>query len=166
MHSYQPEYTWAKYIALKSKQDKDYLAAEKYFNEALDLVEIEQQKADIYLNLADLAAAKGQKASARSHAYKAMEIDPSKKEGYAIIGRLYMNSFHDCAKKENMVQDRSVYFAAYEMFKKAGDQASMRKAQEQFPQMSDIFTYNYQLGDPITVDCWINETVTIQKNSN
>lgn len=166
VHKHKPEMTWAKYIAMKSKGDKDYDEAEKYFNEALTLATDDTQKAEIYLNLADLAAVRGSKSTARGHAYKALELDPEKKDAYSVIGRLYMRSFDDCAQKQDIVKDRAVYFAAHEMFRKAGDTDGMRNAAAQFPTMTDIFTQNYQVGQSINTGCWINETVTIQKNPN
>ena len=76
---------------------------------------------------------------------------------------MYYNSFNDCKGLENPVHDKAVYMAAYEMFRRAGDSAGMKRAQAQFPTMEEIFTYNIEEGSSYKIGCWINETVKIKK---
>ena len=106
---------------------------------------------------------RGKKVSARDYCRKALQVDATKKEAYKIIGDLYYNSYNDCRKGENPVHDRGNYMAAYDMYRKAGEAASMKRAKEQFPSMEEIFTWNLKVGDTFRVACWINETVTIDK---
>jgi len=165
VHQHQPDYILAKYIALKSLEKRDFDEADKYFKTALKLATNHEDKADLFLNMAKLAEVRGQKPAARDHAYQALKLDSSKTEAYSIIGRLYMNSSQDCAQKQDSVKDKAIFYAAYDMFKKAGDQIGMKSAEAQFPLMSEILTHNYKIGDQIPIGCWINETVTIMKNS-
>ncbi len=159
----EPEYGLAKMIAQLCATKKDFECARKYYEEAISLTDENTKKADAYYYLATIMANQKKKASARNYAIKAVNADPTKKEAYKLIGDLYFNSFHECKKGENPVHDRAVYLAAYEMYRKAGDAAGMKRAKEQFPTMEDIFTWNMNVGDKIKVGCWINETVTIQK---
>ena len=85
--------------------------------------------------------------------YKALEADPSKKEAYIIIGDLYLKSFQDCKGGEDMVKDRAVYIAAYEMYQKGGNAERMAVAQEQFPSKEDLFNYGYDVGRYL--NCWM-----------
>ncbi len=159
----QPDYGIARLLAAKSKQEGDFENASKFFAEAAGLTEDNSKKADSYLELGDIAARRGRKPQARAHYYKALELDPSKREAYTFIGSLYYSSFDQCAGKEDWVADRSVYIAAYEMFKKGGNTRMMATMQAQFPSAEELFTKGYSVGDEFKVGCWINETVTLQK---
>ena len=163
VHEQEPNYSIALVIAKKAKIDGDYDKASKYFEEALTLTDQNTEKAEIYMELADLAARKGQKSTARDYALKAVSTDPSRNEAYTFIGDLYFKSYEQCKGGENIVKDRAVFLAAYEMYRKGGATSRMESAKEQFPSAEEIFTYNMQVGQTITVGCWINETVTIQK---
>ena len=135
----------------------------KYFEEALSLTEKNGEKADIYLELADLAYRRGQNSTARDYALKAVSADGNKTDAYTFIGDLYFRSFDQCKGGENIVQDRAVFLAAYEMYRRGGDTSRMANAKAQFPSAEEIFTHNMEVGQQIKVGCWINETVTIQR---
>ncbi|RUA35262.1 MAG: hypothetical protein DSY77_02930 [Bacteroidetes bacterium] len=157
-----PEFGLARMIALRSKANNDLETAEKYFKEALSYTEDNIKTADVYVELADVASKLGNKSQSRSYAYDALDADPSKKEAYTIIGDLYLKSFQDCKGGEDVVKDRAVYIAAYEMYQKGGATNRMSVAKEQFPSNEDIFNYDYEVGEEIEVGCWIGETVKVQ----
>jgi tetratricopeptide (TPR) repeat protein len=162
VHEQEPSYGLAKVIGLKSKINGDIEKAIKYYQDAISLTEENTKKADIYMELGDVYEKRGNKVAARDNFLKAVGADPSRKEAYALIGQLYFASYKDCTG-DNPVKDRAVFIAAYEMFKRAGNNSLMQNAQAQFPSMEDIFNYNYEVGQAVKVDCWINETVNIQK---
>ncbi|WP_375579401.1 hypothetical protein ABWH96_20790 [Marivirga tractuosa] len=157
-----PEFGLARLIALKSKSKENYEEAAKYFEEALKYTEDNIKKADVHIELADIASKTGNRSKARSYAYEALDEDPSRKEAYTLIGDLYLKSFPDCKGGEDIVKDRAVYIAAYNMYQKGGATNRMSVAKEQFPSNEDIFNYDYEVGDEVTVGCWINETVQVQ----
>ena len=159
----QPDYGMARLLATKSKQEGDFESASKFFTEAAGLTKDNSKKADSFLELGDIAARTGRKPQARAHYYKALEFDPSKREAYTYIGSLYYSSFNQCAGKEDWVADRAVYIAAYEMFKKGGNNRMMATMKEQFPSAEELFTRGYEVGAEFKVGCWINETVILQK---
>ena len=78
------------------------------------------------------------------------------------MGDLYYNSFDNCAKKQNLAEDRLVYIAAYEMYQKAGNAQLMARAKAQFPSKEEIFLLNWQTGSNQQVKCWINEAVVLK----
>ncbi|GAA5033642.1 hypothetical protein GCM10011506_26160 [Marivirga lumbricoides] len=158
----EPDFGIIRLVALKSKSNGDLAQAEEYFSKALEFTEDNLKKGEIYLELSDIASKRGNKSAARSYAYKALEADPSKTEAYAIIGDLYLRSFEDCKLGKDIVKDRAVFLAAYKMYQRAGNQERMALAKEQFPSKEDIFNYNYSQGQEIQVNCWINETVSVQ----
>jgi len=157
-----PEFGLSRMIALKSKASGDMEEAEKYFQEALKYSEDNIKKADVYLELSDLASKSGNKSKARGYAYDALDADPSRKEAYTLIGDLYLKSFTDCKGGQDVVKDRAVYIAAYKMYQLGGDANRMNVAKEQFPSKEDIFNYNYSVGQEVSVGCWIGETVQVQ----
>ncbi|SMG43263.1 hypothetical protein SAMN05661096_03004 [Marivirga sericea] len=157
-----PEFGLSRLIALKSKSNGNLDEANKYFQEALKYTEDNIKKADVYIELTDIASKQGNKAQARTYAYNALDADPSRKEAYTLIGDLYLKSYPDCKGGEDVVKDRAVYIAAYEMYQKGGDANRMGVAKEQFPSNEDIFNYDYEVGDEVKVGCWIGETVQVR----
>ena len=74
-----------------------------------------------------------------------------------------MASYEDCKGGKSRVNDRLVFIAAYNMYRRAwlGDKASQAKAQ--FPSMEEIFNENLEVGESLNTGCWINENVTLSK---
>jgi len=159
----EPEYGLAKLIGQSAASKKDFETAIKYLGESIELTDDNTKKADSYYSLSVIQANQDKRVSARDYARKAVAADPTKKEAYKVIGNLYFNSFNSCKKGENPIHDKAVYIAAYEMFRRAGDNTGMARAKSQFPTMEEIFTWDMQVGDQYKVGCWINETVSIQK---
>jgi tetratricopeptide (TPR) repeat protein len=157
-----PEFGLSRMIAIKSKSNGDLQDADKYFQEALKYTEDNIKRAEVYIELADIASKNENRAQARTYAYNALEADPSKKEAYTLIGDLYFKSYPDCKGGQDVVKDRAVYIAAYNMYQKGDAPKRMNLAKEQFPSNEDIFNYDYEIGDEIEVGCWIGETVQVR----
>lgn len=153
----------AKVLAQRAFGDKDYESAAKYYEEAMNLSTDNEKKADLQMNIAQLKLTQGKKGEARAAALEAAKLDPTKaNEAYTYVANMYMNSFDDCSKKESMIDDRSIFMAAYDLYKRAGNSKGMAEAKAQFPTVSDIFTANKNEGDAIRVGCWINVSTTIK----
>ena len=163
LQSKEPTFGIAKLIAIKADKAGETEKAEKYYLEAIELTEENVKKAEIYYGLANHYRGRGLKSKSRQYALKAVATDPSKKEAYKVIGDLYMTSFGDCNEGVSKVQDRAVYIAAYKMYQKAGNNQGMNAARAQFPSMEEIFELGLEEGQDITVGCWINESVKIQR---
>lgn len=159
----EPNFGIAKFIGSKAASEGDSEKAMEYYEKAISLTDDNTKKADVYLSLARTQASLGNKVAARSSARKALAADPGFSEAYILIGNLYMGSFNDCKGGESKVKDRAVYIAAYEMYQKGGDRERMAEAKAQFPSIDEIFNENMEEGQSITVDCWINETVQIER---
>lgn len=157
----EPDFGIIRLLAIRSKSAGDLDDAKKYFEQAITLTEDNVKQADVYIELADLASKRGAKSEARSYANKALAADPSRKEAYVIIGDLYLQSYNDCREGKDVVKDRAVYIAAYNMYQKGGNSSRMATAKEQFPSKEDIFNYNYNVGQEVQVNCWVGETVKV-----
>jgi len=162
IHKVEKDFGLAKNLGIRYLANENYSKSQGYFKEAVELASTNADKADIYIYLGAIEAKNGSKASAREIYRQALAADPSKKEVYEKIGDLYYQSFNDCAKKENLADDRLVYLAAYDMYQRAGESKKMSMAKDQFPSKEEIFLVNYSAGQSIRVGCWINETTTIR----
>lgn len=158
-----PDFGIAKFIAQRSAISGDIDKAMEYYNKAVTLTDDNSKKSEIYLSIARIHSSKSDKVSARNSARRALSFDPNYKDAYKLIGDLYMTSFNDCKGDKSKVLDRAVFIAAYDMYKKAGDNDYMSRAKEQFPSIEEIFNENYEEGDAVQVDCWINQSVKIER---
>ena len=158
----EPTFGLAKIIGNRCAAAGDYGCADTYYNEAMQYTEEGAEKAEVYILKAKLDVKRNNKASARANCTKAISSDPANKEPWELIGDLYYHSFEQCKKLEDKVEDRLVFIAAYEMYKRSGNVEKMNSAKAQFPSTEEIFTSeNYEKGQSVTVGCWINETVVV-----
>ena len=157
----EPDFGLAKLIGTKCLAAADYSCADRYYKEALEYTEDGSQKAEVYIQLGKMEEKKHNKPGARQYYRKALAADPANKQPWVLIGDLYYHSFEECKKMEDMVQDRLIFIAAYDMYKKAGDAKKMHNAKSQFPSKEEIFTNNYEKGQSMAVGCWINEMVKL-----
>lgn len=157
----EPTYGLAYLIGVKSVQTENYPEATTYFKKAIELTEENTKKGEIYIKLGDIENIRDSKNAARSYYLQAVNADPTMTDAYKKIGDMYYNSFNECKGGENIVNDRAIFIAAYEMYRKAGDSQSMAKAKGQFPSKEEAFQYDLTQGDALKIGCWINETVSL-----
>ncbi|MEO1051299.1 MAG: hypothetical protein AAFX87_11780 [Bacteroidota bacterium] len=162
VYSDSPTPELAELIGNKSWENGDLESAVEYFLAANEMWDKEEKHYQLNMKVAKIYSTQEKKVLSRSHAYKALDADPSNKAPYHLIGTLYFNSYEDCEKGSNAVKNRAVFLAAYEMYQKAGDTKSMALAKANFPSVSEMHTYDLREGDKISVNCWINETVTLR----
>ena len=162
VYKHSPSFFLAKTIGKDLLARKDYDDAKQYLDDAFNRAKDNEDKADILMLKAALYQQKTLNAKAREQAFMALKFDPGRKEAYSFVGNLYYNSYKLCKKGASQLDDRAVFFAAYDMFQKAGDKKGMALAKQQFPTVETAFTENKYAGDPIKVNCWINITTTIR----
>ncbi|UII28673.1 tetratricopeptide repeat protein [Fulvivirga maritima] len=149
----EPNYGLAKNLGIKFK-DTDKAKAEKYFNMALSLTEDPSQKSDMYIQLGSLRSG----GAALELYQKALSVDPNNKDAYNAMGYAISQSYNSCKKGKDPVEDRGVFLLAYDFFSQAGNSRMMNSMKEQFPSTEEIFTFNHEKGQKITVDCWGRST--------
>lgn len=159
----EPDFGLAKVIALKYSSADNIDKAHEYYDNAIEYGDDDLKKAEIYMSKARLYNSQGQKSAARTQARKALAIDPSMNDAYTMIGNLYMSSAEECQKKVNRVEDRLMYLAAYNQYQKAGNTKAMEAAKAQFPSIGEIFELGLEEGQVMTCDCWINESVKLER---
>lgn len=163
IYKLEPSPDLAAIVGLFSILQKDFTTAIEYFNKAIETATDDKKKSDYYYRLAECYKSQGNKSMARTQARKALGLDPDKKEAYTLIGFLYMTSGDEC-KSDNAVKDKAIFWAAYEMFEKAGNNSEMSNVKKYFPSKEELFfsesTLGVKLGEKIQVGCWINEMAT------
>jgi tetratricopeptide (TPR) repeat protein len=158
----EPSYGVYRVLAKIQESNKNYDKAAEYYEEAIKYANSGGEKADSYLEIAQINDRKGSNQTARNYYLKAAEA--GKTSAYTSIGNLYLSSHKECTS-DNPVKATLWAIAAYEMYQKAGDKANMAKARKYFPTAEMIFTHGMtdQIGKQLNTGCWINETVTLQK---
>ena len=140
----------------------------KYYNEAIELGDDANKKADDYYKAAQSLFKLGRKSEARSYAYKAIENRKGWGDPYILIGDMYASSANSCGS--NVFEKKAVYWAAVAKYSQARNvdpkvskKASTKIGQwgAQAPDKTMIFQFGY-IGKPkYKIGCWINETVSV-----
>lgn len=148
----------AKIYLSKGETDKSY----DYFTKAIELEGDNKVKAELYMELAKIDKKNNQFNKARTNALSSAQLGGDNKVAFEFIGDLYFISANTCAS-DDVLKNKSVYIAAYNMYKKSGNATKMNAAKQQFPTIEEIFVRNKKEGDQINTGCWINETVSLQQ---
>jgi tetratricopeptide (TPR) repeat protein len=159
----QPSYSLANAIGSRYLASGEITKGIKYHEEAAKLASSSDEKFEALMGQAVANSRLGNKSRARTLAYEALSAKPGSAEAYNLIGNLYFTSFDDCRGDKSKVMDRGVFLAAYKMYEKAGNATQMTASKEQFPSIEEIFNEGMEEGQTITVGCWINESVKIQR---
>ncbi len=163
VHAVEKDFGLAKILGIRYLSNKEHDKATKMLDEALQLASNASDKAEIIGLLAQQQQILSNHVKARELYIKALGLDPSKKEFYARIGDMYMNSYDECARQKSKADDRLVFLIAYDMYEKAGDKPKMANAKSSFPSIEEIFEVNYKRGDKIKLaTCWIQEETIIR----
>ncbi|MDQ3192957.1 MAG: hypothetical protein M3Q58_15320 [Bacteroidota bacterium] len=143
--------------------------AVKFYNQAIDLENDNNQKAQYYYELAIVNVKMGQYSSARANAQKAIGLRPGWGKPYIVIGDAYVSSAKDCGETEFF--QSTVYWIGVDKYNQAKsiDPSSAKDANARiatyskyFPMKTDIFFNNLKEGESYTVGCWINESTKIR----
>lgn len=159
-----PTLAVAKAIAKRGMLAKDYAVAIFYYKKALEGVPEDDVKglSNTRMGLARAYAGASQKAKARQQASLASRYEPNAQDAYNLIGSLYLSSYQECKRGVSKVEDKAIYFAAYEMFKRAQNTKMMGVCEQQFPTIADMFELGKTVGDTVDVSCWFDERVMLR----
>jgi len=165
----QPSYNSAYFLGILNEKHGHINTAINYYKKAINLSDKAYDKAKIYYKLARLAEKRGQKAQARTYAYKALEFKPSMGSAYLLIARLYARSANSCGNNE--FDKRATYWLAANMADKAArvDPSIAKSARKvaaayraKAPSKTDVFMQG-KAGKKIQMKCWIGGSVTVPK---
>lgn len=157
-----PTFSTSQVRGLRYMQNSEYAKAGELFEKALTLATTDAQRAEIHWDMAKVHANLGRKSQARSSALKAAEMNKEReKDAYSFVGGLYMSSYNDCRGGQSRVKDYALFIAAYDAYARAGDSAGMANAKSRFPSKEELFTEGFQVGETMSVGCWIGQSVTL-----
>lgn len=156
-----PSFSLAKTLADRFHSADELEKALAYYEKAQAQASNDEEKFTTLMGKASILGKQGQKQKARAIAYEALSIKPGASEAYNLIGNLYFTSYETCKGGVSKVKDRAVFLAAYKMYEKAGNTQQMAASKEQFPSIEEIFEEGLEEGDKVTVDCWVNESVSL-----
>lgn len=171
LHAMQPSPESAYMMGNLCLTKQQYGKAAEYLKEAVaGLEEDKKYQANIRLAYA-LQGAKSYSA-ARSAAYEAAKLDPTKGEPYMIIASLYAETAGSCCGS-GPVMSRVAYWAAVDKAIRAKNVEDTPEMVERankfintysrhFPSQTDAFMENIIDGSSFTVGGWIGETTTVR----
>lgn len=169
LHESEPSALSAYNMGTLSLKKNKSSQAVKYFRQALEMAENENEKADYYYGLSGAYFKLGSNSSARANAYKAMEIKPNWGKPLILIGDIYASSASECGT--NSFETAMLYSAAIDKFiaarKKDESMIDISKKKiasysKYLPSNEDAFFNGFKEGDTYTISCWINESTTVR----
>lgn len=144
--------------------------AQANYEKAIDMTAQNEDKAQLYMELALTQAEKGQYSQARNSAKNAAKLRENWGKPYIFIGDLYAGSASRCSVG-NDCEDRAVFWAAVDKYVYAknidpscADKANRKigVAAANYPSKEQCFFDGFKEGQSYTVGCWINETTTVR----
>jgi tetratricopeptide (TPR) repeat protein len=142
--------------------NNNFAKASESFLKSLELETNDTIKSDIQLQLAKLQANKGDYLASKILIEKAIQLNTNNFKAYEFMGDLFLLGANQC-KSNNILEQKGVYIAAYNMYKKANAKEKMKNTKNQFPTMEEIFVQNKEEGNVIKLNCWINKNITLVK---
>lgn len=144
--------------------------AQSNYEKAIDMAAQNDDKAQLYMELALTQAEKGQYTQARNSARNAAKLRENWGKPYLFIGDLYAGSASRCTVG-NACEDRAVFWAATDKYVYAKsidpsctDEANRKigVAAANYPGKDQCFFDGFKEGQSYTVGCWIGESTTVR----
>ncbi len=170
-HKIEPTAESAMGLGTKAFRDKDYAAAEKYYNEAISMSDNPDIKADLYYALGAMANQQGQYAKSKQYSLKCLAEKPSYGRAYILIAQGYAAGAKGIFP-DDAVLTKCVYYAVVDKLERArqvdpsvADEASrlIGTYSKYYPTKEEVFMHpSLNAGDNFTIGGWIGETVRIR----
>jgi tetratricopeptide (TPR) repeat protein len=168
-HQIEPSHSSAYGLARMYLKSGETPRAIEYYEEAIKLVEIDEQKAKYYYQLGLVQLSQNNFSAARSNALKAIEYNPEWGQPYILIGKAYATSANAIGDDE--FTHKTAYWAAVDKFNRAKsvDASVAEEANNligvylrHFPEEKEIFFQGLEKGGTFTVGGWIGERTTVR----
>ena len=153
-------------LSLKKNKSSDAIV---YYKQALEMAETEEEKANYYYGLSGAYFKLGSLQTARSNAYKAIELKVNWGKPMILIGDIYAAASKDCGS--NTFEQGMVFSAAIDKFIQAKNidatvvGAANKKIatySKYLPSSEDAFFSGATEGSAFQVGCWINESTKVR----
>lgn len=170
-HKLQPTSESAAGCAQMCIKKGDLEGAVKYYQQALSMVETDEDKADYLYRMANVYVSLKNYQQGVSYANQALEIDPEDGRCYLLMGLCYASA----KIYDDPILARSVFWVACDMFRKAksvdasctSDANKLIATYSQyFPSKEDVFFHKeLNEGTPFRVGGWIGKTTTCRSKA-
>jgi len=175
-----PTYESAYDLAEFDRSNAHYSDAIRYYEQALQRAETDDQRQDVYLRLADMNINTENLQSAKRYVQEALQIDPNDGNTIIKMATIYGAAVKKCTQGRKLeAADKVVYWVVIDYLNKAkrADPSVSGTVNQQLSTYQDVtpnsedkfFTLNLEDGDTIRVDgslmdcySWINETTTVR----
>jgi tetratricopeptide (TPR) repeat protein len=153
-------------LSLKRNQSSEAIA---FYKQALEMTELDSEKANCFYGLSAAYFKSGNNSTARSYSYKALEITPQWGKSMLLIGDIYAASANECGS--NVFESAMLYSAAIDKFIAAKNMDSsvaglankkIASYSKYLPSNEDAFFNGFKEGDSYSIGCWINETTKVR----
>ncbi len=170
LYALEPSAEAAAAIARKELKAENIDECIKYYNEAIKLQTNDEEKAQLYYELAQVYYAKKKAyADARTYAQKAIATRSGWGKPYLLIGDLYFYTSgscgdNPCSKKYGIWAAEDKYIQAKSVDPSVAEDANSKigKCRAQYPPKQECFFHNVKEGESVSVGCWIGETTKVR----
>lgn len=180
IHELAPTFESAVSLGDIMKGDANYSEAAKYYKEALEKAESDQDKKELNLDLADVYMSMEQLSTAKKYVTAAISIDSNYGLAYIKMATLYGQAVSKCTENRKLeAKDKVVYWLVVDYLQKAKrvDPSVSSTVSNQLPTYEAVtpstedkfFTLGFEDGQKVKVDgdlvscySWINETTTVR----
>lgn len=180
LNELKPTFDSALKLAELAKGNANYTEANQYFKQALERTDNNDQKRDLYLDLADVNINLEKLSTAKEYAQKAIKLDPNHGNSYIKMATIYGAAVQQCTQDRKLeAQDKVVYWLVIDYLNKAKnvDSSVASTVNRQLSTYEDVspntedkfFTLSLENGQKVSVDgslmpcySWINETTTVR----
>ncbi|MFW6351768.1 MAG: tetratricopeptide repeat protein [Bacteroidota bacterium] len=168
-HQIEPSHSSAYGLARMYLKSEETDRAVEFYEEAINLVEDEEQEAKYYYQLGLVHLSQNKFSQARSNALKAIDANPEWGEPYILIGKAYATSANSIGDDE--FTHKTAYWAAVDKFNRAksvdssvADEANelIRVYRQHFPEEKEVFFQGFENGQSYKVGGWIDENTTVR----
>ena len=151
---------------LKCTEEEAYFV--QYFDQAIELEQEAEKKADYAYSAAVVLFSKKQLSKAKQYANKAISFNGSYGKAYILIAQMYASSPN---WSDEAALNKCTYFAAIDKLQRAKsvDPSVAEEAQKLIntyaghtPKDEDLFFLGLKKGNSVTIGGWIGETTTIR----
>ena len=176
----EPTFDSALQLAELAKGNANYAEAAKYFKQSLNRATGDEQKVEIYLDLADVNMNLEKLSTAKGNVQDALKLAPNNGNAYIKMATIYGAAVTQCTEDRKLeAADRVVYWLVVDYLKRAKEKDSSVSStvNRQLPTFEAVtpstedkfFTLNLENGQKISVDgslmpcySWINESTTVR----
>ena len=167
LHQQEPSAKSAFYLGQLAEKDGNASKALDYYNQSAELETNANDKARVYMMIANNNKKAGRYGQARNYYRKSLEVKPSNGRAYLMIADMIADSANSCGT--TTFEKLSVYWLAADYAARAGrvDPSIASNANQaaaayrgRAPQKETIFSEGMS-GKTINIGCWIGESVKV-----